>query len=144
MPDGPPKLTYTVDARRIDAHGSAAACKDATITLDTDLAGRVDAFNPAELLLAAVGACMLKSIERLAPMLQFTLQGVSVTLTGVRQDVPPRLESITYEIRVDTEEPDQRLALLHTNVRKYGTVSNTVSPGTDMQGTLVRAMHPAV
>lgn len=33
---------------------------------------------------------------------------------------------------------DQRLARLHENVKKYGTVFNTVAPGTDLQGTLRR------
>jgi hypothetical protein len=28
---------------------------------------------------------------------------------GVRQDAPPRLERIDYEIIVDTDEPDRRL-----------------------------------
>ncbi len=58
------KLSFTVRASRIDAHGSQARCKDARITLDTDLAGRPDAFNPAELLLAALAACIIKGIER--------------------------------------------------------------------------------
>lgn len=132
-------LTYTVSARRIDAHGGEAVCKDASITLDTDLAGRGDAFNPAELLLAAVAACMLKGIERVAPMLKFQLRGVAVRFHGVRQDKPPRMERIDYEIRVDTDEPDRRLELLHENVRKYGTVFNTVAPGTTLSGVLVRA-----
>jgi hypothetical protein len=39
---------YSVTARRIDAHGSEARTKEATITLDTDVGGRRDAFNPAE------------------------------------------------------------------------------------------------
>jgi hypothetical protein len=42
------------------------------------------------------------------------------------------MESIEYEIVVDTEEPDRRLTLLHDNVRKYGTVFNTVAPGTNL------------
>ncbi len=134
-----PSLSFLVTARRIDSHGSEAQCKDATITLDTDLAGRRDAFNPAELLLGALAACMLKGIERVTPMLHFELRGVSVRVEAVRQDVPPRLESIRYEITVDSDESDQRLALLHTNVQKYGTVFNTVSPGTELSGTLVRA-----
>lgn len=138
MPDRPP-LEYTVHAERRDAHGSVVRCKDATLTIDTDLAGRADAFNPAELLLAALAACMLKGIERVVPMLHFALRGVRVQLHGVRQDVPPRLATIRYEIVVDTDEPDTRLALLHTNVQKYGTVFNTVAPGTDLQGTLTRA-----
>lgn len=132
------KLTFEVEARRIDAHGSLARCKDAELVLDTDLAGRRDALNPAELLLAALAACMLKGIERVTPILKFSLQGVRVVVHGTRQDTPPRMESIRYEIIVDTDESDRRLELLHDNVRKYGTVFNTVAPGTDLAGELRR------
>ena len=62
------KMTFDVVSRRVDGHGSVAECKDATLTLDTALAGRRDALNPAELLLAALSACMIKGIERVAPM----------------------------------------------------------------------------
>ncbi len=133
------KMTFSVQARRIDAHGSQAESKFASITLDTDLAGRADAFNPAELLLAALAACMIKGIERVTPILKFNLRGVEVRLHGVRQDVPPRMESIDYEIVVDTDESDHRLELLHNNVKKYGTVYNTVAPGTILTGVMRRA-----
>lgn len=132
------KLTFDVVSVRLSAHASQAQCKQATISLDTDLAGNAQAFNPAELLLAALSACMLKSIERVMPILKFELRGVEVRVHGVRQDVPPRMESITYEIVVDTDEPDRRLALLHENVKKYGTVFNTVAPGTELSGVLRR------
>jgi uncharacterized OsmC-like protein len=62
-------LEYRVSAKRIDSHGSEAATKSATVTLDTDVSGRPDAFNPAELFLAAIAACMIKGIERVTPML---------------------------------------------------------------------------
>ena len=133
------KLSFHVMAHRTDAHGSVARCKNAELSLDTDLAGRLDAFNPAELLLAALSACMIKGIERVTPILKFHLRGVEVRVHGVRQDVPPRLESIDYEILVDSDESEQRLALLHDNVRKFGTVFNTVAPGTRLSGVLRRA-----
>lgn len=132
------KMQFEVTARRVDAHGSRARCKDAEIVLDTDLAGRPDAFNPAELLLAALAACMLKGIERVVPILKFELRGVQVRVHGVRQDVPPRMEAIDYEITVDTDESDQRITLLHENVRKYGTVFNTIAPGTALAGSMRR------
>ena len=132
-------LEYAVQARRIDAHGSEATTKDATIVLDTDVKGRPDAFNPAELLLASVAACMIKGIERVTPMLQFDLSGVEVKLRAVRQDSPPKIVSIDYELIVDTPESDQRLELLHTNVRKYGTIFNTVSAATALNGRIIRA-----
>lgn len=138
MPQPPAKMEFEVAARRVDAHGSLAICKDAEIVLDSDLAGRRDAFNPAELLLAALAACMLKGIERVTPILKFRLRGVEVKVHGVRRDVPPGMESIDYEIRVDSDEDDRRLDLLHENVKRYGTVFNTVAPGTVLSGTLVR------
>jgi uncharacterized OsmC-like protein len=132
------KMVFDVVSTRVDAHASAAHCKHAKIALDTDPAGNSQAFNPAELLLAALSACMIKGIERVAPILKFDFRGVEVHVHGVRQDVPPRMESIHYEIVVDTDESDRRLALLHDNVKKYGTVFNTVAPGTELSGVLRR------
>lgn len=132
-------LEYNVTAKRLDAHGSLALCKDAEVVLDTDVSGRPDAFNPAELFLAALAACMIKGIERAIPMLHFNLRGVEVRLHGVRQDSPPKMISIDYEIIVDTDEEDRRLDLLHTNVRKFGTISNTVAAATRLEGRIIRA-----
>jgi len=131
-------LEYRVSARRIDAHSSVAAAKDAEVILDTDIKGRSDAFNPAELFLAAIAACMIKGIERVTPMLHFELRGVNVRIHGVRQDSPPKMISVGYELIVDTDETDQRLELLHTNVRKYGTISNTVAAATKLEGVIRR------
>jgi uncharacterized OsmC-like protein len=132
-------LEYRVEARRVDAHGSVATAKDAALTMDTDLANRRDAFNPAELLLASIAACMIKGIERVTPLIGFALRGVEVKLHGVRQDSPPKMASIDYELIVDTDESDQRLELLHANVRKYGTISNTVAAATRLEGVIRRA-----
>jgi uncharacterized OsmC-like protein len=132
-------LTYHIVAKRQDGHSSTARCKDAEIILDTDVKGRTDAFNPAELLLAALAACMIKGIERVSPMNRFKFRGVEVRLHGVRQDNPPFMSSITYELIVDTDEDDRRLDLLHTNVRKFGTIFNTVAAATKLEGKIVRA-----
>lgn len=131
-------LEYTVTAQRIDSHGSEARTKVAVLTLDTDVNGRPDAFNPAELFLASIAACMIKGIERMIPLLKFKLRGAEVKLHGVRQDSPPKMVSINYELIIDTEEDDRRLALLHGNVRKYGTISNTVAAAAKLEGTIRR------
>lgn len=135
-------LEYSVRAVRRDAHAGVASCKQAELVMDTDPAGRVDAFNPAELFLAALAACMLKNLERLAPMLSFHFHGAELRLHGVRQDKPPKLTHIDYEMVIDTDEPDRRLALLHENIRKYGTISNTVAAAVALSGTLVRKAPP--
>jgi uncharacterized OsmC-like protein len=135
--------SYTMSATRLDGHGTRMHCKAAELLADTDPAGRADAFNPAELLLASVAACMMKGIERVTPMLNFSLRGVTVLVTGERQDAPPRMTRIDYEILVDTDETDRRLELLHQNVRKYGTISNTISLAVPLNGTLGRSTTAA-
>lgn len=129
---------YRVQAKRIDAHGSLAVAKEAEVTLDTDLAGRPDAMNPVELLLSALAACMLKGIERITPMLKFQIEGAEVRLEAMRQDAPPKLTLIRYEIIVDSAETEQRLDLLHRNILKYGTISNTLATAVELSGTLKR------
>lgn len=131
-------LEYQITAQRKDAHGSIANCKQAQITLDTDINGRADAFNPAELLLTSVAACILKNIERVSPLIHFDYQDVSIEVHGERQDKPPKMEHINYKIIIDTDETDQKLALLHQNIQKFGTIYNTVLESTRLEGILVR------
>lgn len=135
-------MDYSVKARRIDAHGSIATTKAAEIVVDTDVGGRADAFNPAELFLASLAGCMIKGIERVTPILQFQLRAVEVRLRAVRQDRPAKVQSVSYEISVDSDESDDRLELLHSNVRKYGTISNTVAEATHLSGILHRMTPP--
>ena len=81
---------------------------------------------------------MLKGIERVQPMLHFQIDGAEVRLEALRQDAPPKLTLIRYDILVDSAETDQRLDLLHRNVLKYGTISNTLSGAVSMEGQLRR------
>ncbi len=131
-------LEYHVRARRIDSHGALARAGEAEVTLDTDMNGRADAFNPAELLLASLAGCMLKGAERVAPILGFDLRGMEIRLRGWRQDSPPGMAHINYEIIVDTDESERRIELLHRNLQKYGTVYNTLKEATELAGTIRR------
>jgi uncharacterized OsmC-like protein len=131
-------LEYHVTAHRLDSHGSLVTAKEASLIADTDLAGRSDAFNPVELLLGALSACLIKGAERVLPVLGFDLRDIEVSLHAVRQDSPPKLLSIDYLITVDTDEPDQRIELLHTNIPKYGTISNTLALAVPIAGKIVR------
>ena len=82
--------------------------------------------------------CMLKGTERVIPMLEFDLRGIEVSLRGQRQDSPPKMVKIDYEIVVDTDETDQRLDLLHRNLQKYGTIYNTLAGATELSGQIRR------
>ena len=131
-------LEYSVTAIPRDASGSTASTHGASIDLDTSVDGRPAALNPAETLLAALAACMIKGAERARPMIHVEFRGIEVRLHAVRRDSPPAIVSIDYELIVDSDEPDHRLELLHTNVRKYGTVSNTLAAAVTLTGIVRR------
>ena len=132
-------MQYQVTARRLDAPGSLAASHGAEVRLATDMEGRKDALNPVELLLSALAACMIKGAERVLPTLKFQLDGMTVALEADRQDAPPKLTAIRYQITVATAETDARLDLLHRNILKYGTISNTLAAAVPLPGTIRRA-----
>jgi hypothetical protein len=77
---------------------------------------------------------MIKGIERVAPIPNSSCSGWR-SLHAVRQDAPPKIISVDCELIVDTHETKQRLALLHINIRKYGTISNTVAEAARLDGT---------
>ncbi len=54
------------------------------------------------------------------------------------QDIKPEMTFSVDAPRIDTEESDRRLDLLHENIRKYGTVFNTVAPVTKLSGSVKR------
>ncbi len=132
-------MKYAVEARRVDANGSLALAHGAEVVLGTDMVGRKDAMNPVELLLSALAACMIKGVERVTPTLKFQLDTVEVKLEADRQDAPPKLVEIRYEIVVGTTESDTRLDLLLRNILKYGTISNTLAGAVPMTGVIRRA-----
>ena len=131
-------MQYRISARRVDENGSVANSHGAEVALGTDLAGSPGAMNPVELLLSALAACMIKGVERVTPTLKFQFDRVEVKLEADRQDSPPKLVAIRYEIVVGTTESDARLDLLLRNILKYGTISNTLAGAVPMTGTIQR------
>ncbi|MCF8528891.1 MAG: OsmC family protein [Aquiluna sp.] len=132
-------LRFQVQAHRVDEKGAELTTKEARLTLDTSIAGRVDALNPVELLLASQAACFIKGIERLALTLNFDYTGVEVSLEADRPEDQARISQLRYQIQIDTKESDQRLELLHKNLKKQGTIYNTISAGTELIGSVARS-----
>jgi uncharacterized OsmC-like protein len=112
---------------RLDAHGLGAAF-DGT-------AGRLDALpGPADVLCAALCACILKNVERFSHMLPFRYETASVTVTAEREEPPPRIVRVRYRLQIVTDEPPARVELLHKNIRKFGTITNTLAAACELTG----------
>jgi uncharacterized OsmC-like protein len=76
-------------------------------------------------------------VERFSEMLPFEQQGASVDVSAERQQEPPRFTIIRYELRIVTDEPEERVELLQRNLVKYGTVFNTLAEACEVSGTVM-------
>lgn len=136
-----PLLTYDVEAEQILPHVSTSRAKRAQIYFDSSPGQSEHLMNPAELLLSAFAACIIKNIERFADILHYSCNDVTVRVHGVREGPPPRITQVTYEIELWTDAPVRKVDLLHHNLRKYGTIFNTVAAACDVSGRIIT--HPA-
>ena len=93
--------------------------------------------GPADLLASAFAACLLKNVERSSKLMPFRYEDVDVVVMAHRQDSPPRFTGIHYELYIVTDEPPRRIELLHENLRRYGTVYNTLASVCEVEGTIV-------
>ena len=116
-------------AGHLEAHGLATAF-DGT-------AGRVDDLpGPADVLCAALCACILKNVERFSHILPFAYESATVKVVAEREEPPPHVARMRYELEIVTDEPQARVELLHRNLQKFGTITNTLSKACEVTGTL--------
>jgi uncharacterized OsmC-like protein len=113
----------------LTAHGLATAFDGTAGRLD-DLPG------PADVLCAALSACLLKNVERFSHLLPFRYESASVEVIAEREEPPPRIVRMRYRLRVVTEEPPDHVDLLHRNIRKFGTISNTLAAACELTGEI--------
>jgi uncharacterized OsmC-like protein len=130
-------LRYEVDASIVGPGVSEGRCKRSTVRFDSSPAQGDDLPGPAELLALAFAACVLKNVERFSELLPFEHSGARVRVTAERQETPPRFTRMHYELRVATNEPPERVDLLHRNLAKFGTVYNTLASACEVTGEVV-------
>lgn len=130
--------TYSVHARTT-AHGTAEVeVGNETVSFDASWESEPSGLpGPAELLAASFSACLLKNLERAGQLLSFHYDRAEVDVVSRRQDSPPKFVEISYEMRITTAESQPRIDLLHRNLRKYGTVYNTLAAVCDVHGNVV-------
>jgi Predicted redox protein, regulator of disulfide bond formation len=132
-----PPTSYEIEARVVRSGVSAATSKQAVIEFDTS-AGQSEILpGPADLLTTAFAACVLKNVERFSQILPFRYQEASIKVVAERQEDPPKMIRVTYSLHLVTDEPEHRVELLHRNIRKYGTIYNTLAATCDVSGKVL-------
>ena len=129
--------TYQVTATAQAGGPARIRAADETVSLDAGWATPpTGAPGPAELLASAFAACLVKNVARAGHLLNFNYADVTATVVARRQDSPPKFVEISYSLQLSTDESQHRLDLLHANLRKFGTVYNTLAAVCDVHGTV--------
>lgn len=133
-----PPTEYFITAHADAGAPGVARAGSASIELDTTWGGTPTGQpGPADLLATAFAACLLKNLARTRDLLGFQYDDAQVEVTAHRQDAPPRFTEIRYTLRVTTDETRRRVDLVHMNLRKYGTVYNTLAEVCDVNGEIL-------
>lgn len=130
-------LEYEVMAEQVVRTVSTARTKRAQIYFDSSPGQSEHLLNPAELLLSAFAACLLKNVERLSPTIRLTYQQAAVRVQGVREDKPPRMSRVEWTLTLWTDDPPNRVDLLDRNLRKQGTIYNTLAASCEVVGRIM-------
>lgn len=129
--------TYTVDAQVTRGGEASLHTKGPAISFDGSTEQGDELPGPADLLTAAFAACAMKNVERFSHMLPFAYEQASITVRAERQDTPPKIIAVHYELQVTTDEPAHRVELLHENIRRHGTIFNTLAAMSEVTGDIV-------
>lgn len=97
--------------------------------------------NPAELFLGSFAACILKNVERFSGLMQFGYIKAELLVNAVRLENPPRIDQLTYELTIYTQDEKLNSTLLKKNIEKFGTIYNTVKQTCLISGNIVVCKH---
>ena len=132
-----PPSSYRVCARVTEPGVATGFAKGTEIPFDVSRQRSDELAGPAELLALSLGACILKNVERFSRLLSFSYDGAEVTVDAERQEDPPRFVALRYQLRIRTHEDAHRVELLHRNLRRFGTVYNTLTSSCTVEGSIV-------
>lgn len=129
-------LSYKIEAESQKGGKAIAQANNASIFFDAS-SGRMDNLpNPAELLLISLAACMLKNVERFSEILKYDYTKATIEVNGLRNDSPPFMKEITYQLKIASNMDQKKLNLLHINILKFGTITNTIAKVANLSGTI--------
>lgn len=129
-------LEYEIKASLLQGGVAKATANQSEITFDATSGRHETLPNPAELLLTSLAACMLKNVQRYSEILKFEYRRARVSIHATRNDNPPFIDSITYNLEIDTDIDPNKLEVWHKNILKFGTITNTLRKSTNFSGSI--------
>ena len=131
-------LEYSIKAESVSGNDAVLTIKQSDISFGTTEKTSDLLPNPAELFLGSFAACILKNVERFSHLLNYSFTKAEISVTAVRLERPPRMDSVHYKLTVYSNDKRMRTELLKKNLEKFGTIFNTVSKSCKVTGKITK------
>ena len=129
--------TYQMTVRRLDEFHAESHVRDFTLTTGVKRADPTAGPNAVETLLSALGTCLLTNVNTLMAQMHLAIADARVELTATRQDDPPLITGIRFQLILTSSEPRKRLETVFELAQKWGTVSNTLLRAVALEAELI-------
>uniref|UniRef100_UPI004049D06B OsmC family protein n=1 Tax=Gelidibacter sp. TaxID=2018083 RepID=UPI004049D06B len=129
-------MNYHIKASSISNQDAVVHIKQSHIDFGTVSKSAETLPNPAELFLGSFASCILKNLERFSTMMKFNYIKATIEVNATRLENPPRMENITYNLIIYSNDEKLNTDLLKKNIEKFGTIYNTVKLSCSISGTI--------
>ena len=129
-------MQYEVKAHAIAKNDAILDIKKSKIDFGTTMATADVLPNPAELLLGALAACILKNVERFSGLLRFEYSRATVEITALRKESPPTMDDVNFHLTLYSKDKKLPVELLKRNLEKFGTIYNTLQIACKISGDI--------
>jgi uncharacterized OsmC-like protein len=129
-------MKYSINASSSSKNNASINIKNSEISFGTTPEAENSLANPAELFLGSFSACILKNVERFSILMNFEYSHAEIRVNAIRLEKPPRMDQISYELKIYSQDNNLNIKLLQKNIEKHGTIFNTVQSSCDVIGEI--------
>lgn len=129
-------MKYFSHASSSSRNDASIQIKESNIAFGTTPESADSLPNPAELFLGSFSACILKNVERFSEILDFDYSKAEIKVNATRLEKPPRMDEISYELTIFSQDDKLNIDLLKKNIEKFGTIFNTVKSSCKIVGEI--------
>jgi len=130
-------MQYSIRAQSTSKEAASITFKETTTSFGITPETANQLPSPADLFLGAFAACVLKNVERFSGFMKFNYSKAEIEVRSNRLEKPPRMDEISYTLKIFSDDEKLNIPLLKKNIEKFGTIYNTVKLSSTIEGEIV-------
>jgi len=131
-----PKKKLSVVINQINSQQVEAEAHGQKITLSTVGDNPSAGLTAPEIVLAALGTCIVSNIKKGARGMELQIDNIAITVDAEKRTNPLGLNNVQYVVTLYSSEPKEKLQVLYEKATTNGTATNALLEGLKPEGEL--------